>query len=183
MIRLPAITAALILPGLVLAQPTDDAARCQAAAGCKRLRPLVPILLEAMERHGHVQLAPEVRARLLTMSAATIDRALRDIRRHRNRARDLCSEVLGSRAREGGSGAAQWGCHGPRRERQRNSTERSLLEFNDLGANPCLLNEPGSAERAAIHRPFDFVDRVKSGGVEHRRSGDGVEHACLQLVH
>src|SRR4051795_940070 len=47
----------------------------------KRLRPLMPILLEAMERHGHVQLVAEVRARLLTMSAATIDRALRDIRR------------------------------------------------------------------------------------------------------
>src|SRR3954462_1531492 len=47
----------------------------------KRLRPLLPILVEAMERHGHVQLVPEVRARLLTMSAATIDRALRDIRR------------------------------------------------------------------------------------------------------
>jgi hypothetical protein len=47
----------------------------------KRLRPLVPILLEAMERHGHVQLVPEVRTRLLAMSAATIDRALRDIRR------------------------------------------------------------------------------------------------------
>ncbi len=27
----------------------------------KRLRPLVPILVEAIERHGHVQLAPEVR--------------------------------------------------------------------------------------------------------------------------
>src|SRR5438477_7539647 len=47
----------------------------------KRLRPLLPILVEAMERHGHVQLAPEVRARLLAMSAATIDRALRDVRR------------------------------------------------------------------------------------------------------
>src|SRR5436309_3190107 len=47
----------------------------------KRLRPLVPILVEAMERHGHVQLAPEVRARLLAMSAATIDRALGDVRR------------------------------------------------------------------------------------------------------
>jgi hypothetical protein len=47
----------------------------------KRLRPLLPILVEAMELHGHVQLAPEVRVRLLAMSAATIDRALRDIRR------------------------------------------------------------------------------------------------------
>src|SRR3954452_6784001 len=46
----------------------------------KRLRPLLPILVEAMERHGHVQLAPEVRARLLAMSAATIDRALHDVR-------------------------------------------------------------------------------------------------------
>jgi hypothetical protein len=33
-----------------------------------------------MERHGHFQLAPEVRTTLLAMSAATIDRALREIR-------------------------------------------------------------------------------------------------------
>ena len=46
----------------------------------KRLRPLVPILVEAMERHGHVQLAPEVRAGLLAMSAATMDRSLQAAR-------------------------------------------------------------------------------------------------------
>jgi hypothetical protein len=46
----------------------------------KRLRPLVPILVESMERHGHLQLAPEVRSGLLAMSAATIDRALREAR-------------------------------------------------------------------------------------------------------
>lgn len=44
----------------------------------KRLRPLIPLLLEAMERHGHLDLVPEVRAGLITMSAATIDRALRE---------------------------------------------------------------------------------------------------------
>ena len=44
------------------------------------MRPLVPVLVEAMERHGHLQLAPEVRAGLLAMSAATIDRALREAR-------------------------------------------------------------------------------------------------------
>src|SRR5829696_4541576 len=33
-----------------------------------------------MERHGHLHLAPEVRARLLAISAATIDRALRAVR-------------------------------------------------------------------------------------------------------
>jgi hypothetical protein len=54
----------------------------------KRLRPLVPIMLEAMERHGHLQLAPEVRTGLLAMSAATMDRALCDIRgRARGRTR------------------------------------------------------------------------------------------------
>ena len=46
----------------------------------KRLRPLLPVLVEAMERHGHLQLAPEVRAGLLAMSAATMDRALRVVR-------------------------------------------------------------------------------------------------------
>jgi len=44
----------------------------------KRLRPLVPILVSAMERHGHLQLAPEVLVGLLTMSVATMDRALRE---------------------------------------------------------------------------------------------------------
>ena len=46
----------------------------------KRLRPLLPILVKAMERHGHLQLAPEVRTSLLAMSAATIDRALHEAR-------------------------------------------------------------------------------------------------------
>ena len=46
----------------------------------KRLRPLLPTLIDAMERHGHLQLAPEVHAGLLSISAATIDRALREVR-------------------------------------------------------------------------------------------------------
>jgi hypothetical protein len=46
----------------------------------KRLRPLVPILAESLERHGHLQLAPEIHTGLVAMSAATIDRILRDVR-------------------------------------------------------------------------------------------------------
>ena len=46
----------------------------------KRLRPLIPTLVEAMERHGHLDLAEDVRSGLLSMSAATIDRALRGVR-------------------------------------------------------------------------------------------------------
>jgi hypothetical protein len=40
----------------------------------------LPVLIEGMERHGHLQLAAEVRTALLTVSAATIDRALRPVR-------------------------------------------------------------------------------------------------------
>jgi len=42
----------------------------------KRLKPAIPALLEAMERHGHLALAAEVRERVLAASAATIDRLL-----------------------------------------------------------------------------------------------------------
>jgi hypothetical protein len=48
----------------------------------KRLKPLMPLLVDAMERYKHLELAPEIRTRLLTMSAATIDRALRTVRKH-----------------------------------------------------------------------------------------------------
>ena len=46
----------------------------------KRLKALMPMLVEAMERHSHLDLAPEIRGKLLSMSAATIDRALGRIR-------------------------------------------------------------------------------------------------------
>ncbi|UWU67977.1 ISNCY family transposase [Bradyrhizobium sp. NC92] len=46
----------------------------------KRLKALMPMLIEAMERHSHLDLAPEIRGKLLSMSAATIDRALGRIR-------------------------------------------------------------------------------------------------------
>jgi hypothetical protein len=46
----------------------------------KRLQPLLAPLIEAMERHGHAGLSHDARERLLTMSPATMDRALRDIK-------------------------------------------------------------------------------------------------------
>jgi hypothetical protein len=53
----------------------------------KRLRPLVPVMLEAMERHGHLQLTTEVRMGLQGMSAATMDRALREAKGQPGRSR------------------------------------------------------------------------------------------------
>ena len=48
----------------------------------KRLKALIPVLTEAMERHGHLELDPEIRAKLRIVSAATIDRALGETRFH-----------------------------------------------------------------------------------------------------
>ena len=46
----------------------------------KRLKAALPHLVECMERHGHLDLDPRVRQRLLTASAATLDRLLQPIR-------------------------------------------------------------------------------------------------------
>lgn len=43
----------------------------------KRLRALLPILLPALERNGHLHLAETMRQKILAMSASTIDRLLR----------------------------------------------------------------------------------------------------------
>lgn len=53
----------------------------------KRLRAMLPILVEAMERHGHVKLQQEIRAGVLAMSAATIDRRLEPFREGAKRRR------------------------------------------------------------------------------------------------
>ena len=47
----------------------------------KRLKALLPILLPALERNGHLKLEEEIRHKILSMSAATIDRLLRMPRR------------------------------------------------------------------------------------------------------
>jgi hypothetical protein len=62
----------------------------------KRLKALIPVLVDAMERHGHLRLDPTVRSRLLGVSAATIDRALRATR----------ERIDGQRKRRVGVGAA-----------------------------------------------------------------------------
>ena len=46
----------------------------------KRLKAALPHLVESMERHGHLDLDPEVRERLLAASAATPDRLLKPVR-------------------------------------------------------------------------------------------------------
>lgn len=46
----------------------------------KRLRPFLPYIVDAMERHGELSLSDEIKAKLLQMSSATIDRRLKRAR-------------------------------------------------------------------------------------------------------
>jgi hypothetical protein len=46
----------------------------------KRLVPFLPTLIESLEHHGHLQLPEDVRERLLTISPATADRLLGQVR-------------------------------------------------------------------------------------------------------
>jgi len=46
----------------------------------KRLKEAIPTLVEAMERHGYLQLDAKVRRRVLAMSPATMDRLLKPAR-------------------------------------------------------------------------------------------------------
>jgi len=62
----------------------------------KRLKALLPLLIDAMERHGHIGLDAVLKDKLLSMSAATIDRALRATR----------EQIDGQRRRRTGIGAA-----------------------------------------------------------------------------
>jgi hypothetical protein len=57
----------------------------------KRLKALVPLLLESMEKHGHLQLNTSVKDLLLQMSAATMDRLLAEPR----------ERITGTRRRRG----------------------------------------------------------------------------------
>lgn len=46
----------------------------------KRLKPLIPVLLPALARHGRLDVGAELRDKLLTVSAATMDRLLSEVR-------------------------------------------------------------------------------------------------------
>lgn len=53
----------------------------------KRLKAAIPLLVEAMERHGHLELDEVVKEKVLTVSPATIDRLLAPARTEANGAR------------------------------------------------------------------------------------------------
>lgn len=48
----------------------------------KRLKALIPMLVDAIERHGHLAMGPAIRAKILQVSPATIDCALAAPRLH-----------------------------------------------------------------------------------------------------
>ncbi|XUW93438.1 hypothetical protein OH764_33085 (plasmid) [Burkholderia sp. M6-3] len=63
----------------------------------KRLKSLIPALIDSMIRHGHLTLSKQLRQRINQISAATIDRLLRNVREQ---------AFAGQRRRAGGVGNA-----------------------------------------------------------------------------
>lgn len=55
----------------------------------KRLIPFLPVMLEKLERHRHLSLTPETKAKLLQMSASTADRLLREEKKKDGRSRSM----------------------------------------------------------------------------------------------
>ncbi len=80
----------------------------------KRLKPLLPILVAALERHGHLTLISTVRERVLAASAATLDRLLASTR----------ATVSGQRTRRRAMPAVQ-----------RNVPVRTFADWNALSTN------------------------------------------------
>lgn len=62
----------------------------------KRLKALIPMLVDAMKRHGHLDLDPVIKGKILQVSAATIDRVVAAARTH----------IDGQRERRKGVGSA-----------------------------------------------------------------------------
>ena len=62
----------------------------------KPLKALIPMLVDAMERHGHLDLDPVIKTKVMQVSAATIDRVLAPARLH----------IDGQRKRRKGIGSA-----------------------------------------------------------------------------
>jgi hypothetical protein len=69
----------------------------------KRLKALIPKLIDAMERHGHLDLDPVIKAKLLQISAATIDRMLANARAHRWTAQTAHGGGFGHPAKHSGA--------------------------------------------------------------------------------
>jgi hypothetical protein len=136
----------------------------------KRLKALAPILVDAMERHGHLHLAPEVRARLLAISAATIDRALRAVR-----------EQAGSRMRRRSAASSAV---------RRSVPVRTFADWQDpppgfVEADLVAHSGPsasGSFVQTLVNRHCDRMDRVRAvagpGAGPAERGFDGAAQAA-----
>jgi hypothetical protein len=113
----------------------------------KRLKPLLPSLVSALERHGHLTLASTVRVRVLAASAATLDRLLRPSR----------AAVSGQRARRRAMPAVQ-----------RNVPVRTFAEWEeplpgDMEAD--LVSHGGESSAGGFVRTLTLTD-VASGWTE-----------------
>lgn len=91
----------------------------------KRLKALIPLLIEAMEKHGHLRMHSSVKTQLLQVSAATIDRLLSPAR----------ASVDGQRRRRTGVGSAFPCARSPTGATLRRASSRSIWS-STVGRRP-----------------------------------------------
>ena len=117
----------------------------------KRLKAVLPYLVGSMERHEHLDLDPLVRARLLSASAATLDRLLQPIR-----------PTAGSRRR--------------RRRRQSMSKRVPVRTYNDWNRPPPGYLEIDSVAHCGGPLSGSFIHSlvatdICTGWPDHEQSG------------
>ena len=117
----------------------------------KRLKTRMPTLVEAMERHGHPRLGPEIRAGLLAMSPATIDRSLRKVRE-----------------RAGGRRAVQHKAGADRDVRRNTAIHRRRLPGGPAGS----MSEPPGDAGATTRKTCTTSPRRTSGSVRSEKTGN-----------
>ena len=93
----------------------------------KRLKALIPMLIDAMERHGHLDLDPVIKTKVLQVSAATIiDRVLAPARLHIDGQR-TSAEPVGNFVCEAQHDPQEHECHASRTPLRR--TKRRCRSF------------------------------------------------------
>ena len=126
----------------------------------KRLKPLLPILLPALERHGHLSLDPAVREQLLAVSASTIDRMLSNARASTGGRRARAKTTLAVRRRVPVRTFADWHEPAP------GFVEADLVmhcgeSMAGSFASTLVLTDIASGER----RPFDQLHHERADAV------------------
>jgi hypothetical protein len=127
----------------------------------KRLKPLLPVLLPALERHGRLVIEPDVRRLVLEISPASIDRLLSEVR----------LVASGGRRRRAGFSSAVRRAVPVRTFGDWNDPPPGFVEV-DFVAHAGTSAAGSFVQTMVLTRRGDRLDRMPAGRRAQRRAGD-----------